>query len=189
LAGARGTCTGHALSGLQSPLWPGFAFAGTLYASATLGGLDPVTATAGGRWPHLHVILASAGLSLLGVAGIAGLLFLAEARQLKAKRPVAPRRPLPSLEALDRVNVIALALGFPLLTLGVVAGMIWTHGLTGRFWDGGAHATWTGIAWGIYGALVVARFSFGWRGRDAAACAAAGFAFLFFAVIGVEALL
>ena len=175
----------ESLAGLVAP----FAFAGTLYASATLGGIDPVAASGSGRWPHLHVILASAGLSLLGVAGIAGLLFLAEARQLKAKRPVAPRRPLPSLEALDRVNVIALALGFPLLTLGVVAGMIWTHGLTGRFWDGGAHATWTGIAWAIYGALVVARFSFGWRGRDAAACAAAGFAFLFFAVIGVEALL
>lgn len=175
----------ESLAGLVAP----FAFVATLYASSALGGVVPAGAVASGRWPHLHVILASAGLSLLGVAGVAGLLFLAEVRQLKAKRPLAPRRPLPSLEALDRVNVIALALGFPLLTLGVVAGMLWSHGLSGRVWDGSTHTTWTGIAWAIYLALVVARFGLGWRGREAAACAAAGFAFLFFAVIGVEALL
>lgn len=173
------------LAGLVAP----FAFAATLYAAATLAGAEPSHEAAAGRWPHLHVILASAGLSLLGVAGVAGLLFLAANRQLKAKRTVSLGRPLPSLEALDRVNVVALALGFPLLTCGVAAGMVWNEALTGRLWDGGAHATWTGIAWAIYLALVVARFGMGWRGREAAACAAAGFAFLLFAVVGVEALL
>lgn len=175
----------ESLAGLVAP----FAFAATLYAASALGGAPPAEAGGDGRWPHLHVILASAGLSLLGVAGVAGVLFLAENRQLKAKRGGSLRRPLPSLEALDRVNVAALALGFPLLTFGVIAGMVWSDALTGRVWDGGAHATWTGIAWMIYLALVLARFAMGWRGREAAACAAAGFAFLLFAVVGVEAIL
>jgi ABC-type uncharacterized transport system permease subunit len=175
----------ESLAGLTAP----FAFAASLYAAATLAGAAPPEPAGAGRWPHLHVILASAGLSLLGVAGVAGVLFLAENRQLKAKRGGSLRRPLPSLEALDRVNVVALALGFPLLTSGVIAGMIWSDALTGRAWDGGAHATWTGIAWAIYLGLVLARFALGWRGRDAAACAAAGFAFLLFAVIGVESIL
>lgn len=174
----------ESLAGLVAP----FAFAATLYAAATLVGAEPAPAGSG-RWPHLHVILASAGLSLLGVAGVAGVLFLAKNRQLKAKRSGSLGRPLPSLEGLDRVNVIALALGFPLLTFGVIAGIVWSHALTGRLWDGSAHATWTGIGWVIYLALVLARFGLGWRGREAAACAAAGFAFLLFAVLGVEALL
>jgi ABC-type uncharacterized transport system permease subunit len=172
------------LAGLVAP----FAFAAVWWAGASLRASAGAPVDAGGRWPHLHVILASAGFSLLGVAGLAGLLFLAEDRTLKAKRPSLLRGRLPSLEALDRVNLLSLALGFPLLTFGVIAGMVWSQGLTGRPWSGGAHATWSAVAWAIYLALVVARFAAGWRGREAAACAAAGFAFLLFAVLGAEAL-
>jgi len=46
---------------------------------------------------------------------------------------------------------------------------------------------WSLIAWAIYLALVIARFVAGRRGREAAACAAVGFAFLLFVVIGVGA--
>ena len=171
----------ESLAGLVAP----FAFLGVFYAGLSLrrvvpGGAEPV-----GGWPHLHVILASAGIALLGVAGLAGLLFLAEDRRLKAKRRAEWVRRLPSLEALDRVNLLSLALGFPLLTCGVVAGMLWTEDMTGRLWAGGAHATWSALAWAVYLALAVARFGIGWRGREAAASAAAGFAFLLFAVVGV----
>jgi ABC-type uncharacterized transport system permease subunit len=138
-----------------------------------------------GSWPHLHVILASAGLGLLGVAGVSGVLFLTSERRLKAKRPPAWGLRLPSLEALDRVNAVALELGFPLLTCAVVSGMLWSRGVDGRLWAGGPHQTWTAVAWAIYVALTVARFAAGWRGREAAASSAAGFAFLLFAVIGL----
>jgi ABC-type uncharacterized transport system permease subunit len=95
---------------------------------------------------------------------------------------------MPSLEALDRVNGVTLATGFPLLTCGVVAGMFWTQSQTGQLLVGGAHAVWSVIAWAIYLALVVARFAASWRGREAAACAAFGFAFLLFVVVGVGAI-
>jgi ABC-type uncharacterized transport system permease subunit len=174
----------ESLAGLTAP----FGFVAVFQAALALAAGREPSGAAAGSWPHLHVILASAGLALLGVAGLAGLLFLAEDRRLKAKRPGAWTRRLPSLEALDRVNVMALALGFPLLTFGVVAGMLWTHGATGHWWPGDAHATWSSIAWAIYLALAVARFGIGWRGREAAASAAAGFAFLLFAVVGVGAI-
>jgi ABC-type uncharacterized transport system permease subunit len=173
-----------ALAALVAP----FAFAAVFFASLSLRRIEPGVAPLDtGSWPHLHVILASAGLAILGVAGLAGLLFLAEDRALKAKPPSLWRRDLPSLEALDRVNALALAGGFPLLTCGVVAGMLWTQGETGLFWVGGAHAIWSMVAWLIYLVLVLARFAGGFRGRDAAASAAVGFAFLLFVVIGVGA--
>jgi ABC-type uncharacterized transport system permease subunit len=164
------------------------AFLAVLFASVALPRLTPAPLADMGSWPHLHVIFASAGLALLGVAGLAGTLFLAEARALKAKRPPAWRLRLPSLEALDRVNAGTLAIGFPLLSAGVIAGMLWTRGETGALWVGGAHASWSILAWAIYAALVVARFGGGFRGREAAACAAAGFAFLLFVVVGVGAM-
>ena len=177
----RGRLEGLAV--LVAPL----AFLSVFYESFTLYANAPAVASEAGSWPHLHVILASAGLALLGVAGLAGALFLAEDRALKAKRAPSLRRGLPSLEALDRVNAVTLAAGFPLLSCGVVAGMLWTQAETGHLFVGGAHAVWSVIAWAIYLALVVARFVAGRRGREAAACAAIGFAFLLFVVIGVGA--
>lgn len=174
-----------ALAALVAP----FAFAAVFYASLALTRIEPgVIPLDAGSWPHLHVIFASAGVALLGVAGLAGALFLAEARAIKAKRPATWRERLPSLEALDRVNAATLAAGFPLLSCGVIAGFFWTQGETGEFWVGGAHAIMSTFAWAIYGVLVIARFGAGWRGREAAASTAAGFAFLLFVVVGVGAL-
>lgn len=143
---------------------------------------------AAGPWPHAHILLASAGFGLLAVAGLAGLFFLVEHRRLKAKRSALQRVRLPSLEALDRVNALALAVGFPLLTLGVATGMIWLSAAFGSMWSGGRHETWSAIAWAIYAGLVGARFLGHQAGRPAAASAIGGFAFLLFAVVGVELL-
>jgi ABC-type transport system involved in cytochrome c biogenesis permease subunit len=140
-----------------------------------------------GSLPHLHVLLGSAGLGLLGVAGIAGLFFLAEHSRLKAKRAVAGKGMLPSLEALDRVNTVSLAIGFPLLTLGLLTGVLWLRSAHGISWQGNSHEIFTVIAWGIYAGLAGARFVGHQGARQAAASAVAGFAFLLFAVIGVGA--
>src|SRR5258705_447644 len=51
-----------------------------------------------GSLPHAHVLLASAGLALLGLAGLAGLSFLVEHWRLKHKRPLASAGAWPSLE-------------------------------------------------------------------------------------------
>ena len=142
-------------------------------------------AEASGSLPHAHVLLASAGLAALGLAGLAGLFFLLEHRALKRRRSLRRRIPLPSLEALDRVNRAALLSGFALLTIGVVTGALWLDARTGDFWSGTLHETWTAIAWAIYLGLVVLRFGGRQGARQAAASALAGFAFLFFAVIGV----
>jgi ABC-type uncharacterized transport system permease subunit len=132
------------------------------------------------------VLLASTGLALLGVACVAGLLFLLIDRSLKRHKRM--RRHWPSLEALDRVNRVALAVGFLLLTLGVATGMLWVESESGRPWTGAPHETWSVLAWAIYGALVAVRFGAHQRGRGAALSAIAAFAFLFFAVIGVSLL-
>ena len=141
-----------------------------------------------GSWPHVHVLLGSAGLGLLGLAGIAGVFFLVEHRRLKAKRYVGGGGVLPSLEALDRVNAIALATGFPLLTLGLMTGVFWLQAVHGVFWLGTSHEVWMVIAWGIYAGLALARFVGHQGARQAAASAVAGFLFLLFAVVGIGAL-
>ncbi len=156
--------------------------------TATLGLPSPASPSFGGSgsWPHFHVLMSSAGLSLLGLAAMSGALFLAEHRRLKSKRSMAKRFPMPSLEALDRTNAVSLALGFLLLTLGVVTGMLWVRSVTGHWWQANVHQALAIAAWAIYALLAGARFASNQGARQAAASAVAGFAFLFFAVIGVE---
>ena len=147
---------------------------------ASFGAVSDSTAAVavGSRWSHLHVILASAGVTTLGVASVAGALFLIEDRSLKRRTPTAfllgYGGRLPSLEALDRVNCVALIVGFPLLTVGAAAGLGWSQVLTGRFGIEGIHGAGAALAWLLYTVLVAGRFGAGWRGRRAAAGAAAG---------------
>ena len=157
----------------------------TVFAGSLRSPGEAAQASISGTWPHAHVLLAAAGLALLGVAGLAGLFYLVEHRRLKAKRPTSRGLRLPSLEALDRVNAIALAVGFPLLTLGVITGMLWLRSATGEFWMASSHEAWTMVAWAIYAGLAGARFAAHQGARQAAASAVAGFAFLAFAVVGV----
>jgi ABC-type transport system involved in cytochrome c biogenesis permease subunit len=175
------------LPGLTAVVGP-IAFLAVFIASERVSRIQPSVGSESGSLPHAHVMLAGAGLALLGVAGVAGVFFLVEHRRLKAKRPLARRFRLPSLEALDRVNRVSLAIGFPLLTLGVLTGMAWLHRTHDLLWGGAGHQTWSAVAWGIYAGLVGARF-FGHQGsRQAAASAVVGFVFLLFAVVGVEIL-
>lgn len=143
-------------------------------------------AVGAGSVPHAHVLLASAGLAMLGLAGIAGVLFLAEHRRLKRRRPGIAGSSLPSLEALDRVNALALAVGLPLLTLGVVTGGLWTWEMKGTAFSGTPHETWCLLAWAVYAVLAALRFGAKLGAKRCAVSAAVGFLFAGFAVLGVE---
>lgn len=163
------------------------AFLAVFVAAMRLG--DGAASVApSGSWPHVHVLLGSAGLGLLGVAGIAGAFFLIEHARLKSKRMWSAGTVLPSLEALDRVNAVSLAAGFPLLTLGLMTGMLWLRAVHGVVWFGTSHEVWTVIAWAIYAGLASARFIGHQGARQAAASAVAGFGFLLFAVVGIGVL-
>ncbi len=173
------------LAGLVVLVAP-LAFLGVVFGFLPVDASVPLPVLAG-RWSHLHVLLSSAGLALLGLAGGAGALLLIEDRWLKAKRPLGSAR-LPSLESLDRAGAVAMAVGFPLLTLGFITGVLWLRGATGEWWTGAPHQVWSALAWFIYVGLSSARF-FAHQGAHAAARSAAlGFSFLIFAVVGVEVL-
>lgn len=170
------------ISALVAGIAPVAAFS-TFFATLQLPHVVPEAYAFGATWPHAHVLLASAGLSFLGIACLAGVAFLFEDRRLKAKRPIPGLR-LPSLEALDRANAAALAAGFPLLTVGVLTGMLWNHAAHGRPFTGNVHETLSLLAWLVYAALVTARFGAYAVARQAALSAVGGFTLLLVAVIG-----
>lgn len=158
---------------------------GTLFGLQRLATPETPSIEASGGLPHLHVVFGSAGLGLLALAFIAGLLFLAEHRRLKAKRSLDALPALPSLEALDRVNVLALAFGFPLLTLSLVTGALWVEGVHGVPWTGSLHEIGATIGWLVYAVLVALRFAAHQGARQCATSAVGGFAVFFAGYVGV----
>ncbi len=86
------------------------------------------------------------------------------------------------------MNAAALALGFTLLTLGVLTGVLWVLESEGRLWPGGLHANATLVAWALYAVIAVLRFGLHESARRTALQSAVGFALLLFAVIGVRVL-
>jgi ABC-type uncharacterized transport system permease subunit len=171
----------HALAVLVAPL----AFLGVFVGGFGLDQASLRDRAGAPAWAHAHVLLASAGFALLGVAGAAGLLYLAQHRSLKRKTRLGGRVLLPPLEALDRVNAFTVSVGFLLLSLALVTGVLWTHATTGALWPRSPHANAALVAWAIYAALVAARFLARQGATQSARSAAAGFAFLVLALAGV----
>jgi ABC-type uncharacterized transport system permease subunit len=141
----------------------------------------------------VHGSLLLAGAVSTCVAFAAGLMYLAQAHRLKTKR--APRFgfALPSLEQSERLNRGAVTLAFPLLTFGLLIGVILSLELGGK--SGGAPLRWTDPKvvsalgmWVVFALLVHARFRPEMRGRGVVWLTIVAFAFLVFTWIGVELL-
>jgi cytochrome c-type biogenesis protein CcsB len=96
---------------------------------------------------------------------------------------------IPQLATLDELNYRSVALGFPLLTLGVILGAFWGHVAWGRYWAWDPKETWAFISWLVYGFFLHFRIAKGWQGRKLAWIGLAGFVCIIFTYWGVNFLL
>jgi len=136
-------------------------------------------------WFVFHTSIATAGVAALAVSFAMSLLFLVKERALKSKRSLRVLEMLPTLEALDRLGFQALLYGFPLLTLGIATGMVYSAEVHNRVWIWGPKEIFPVIAWAVFGGILWARFARGVRGRRSAILAIAGFAFALLTFVGM----
>jgi len=132
------------------------AFGVTLGAFAFYSGVRDLPPNLRSAWLPVHIVLAFLGDAVLALACCVSLVYLVHERQLKEKRVGSIMRRMPSLEALDRLNYRALALGFPLLTLGIITGALWGKHSWGRFWSWDEREVFSLILWVLYAGLLQA---------------------------------
>jgi ABC-type transport system involved in cytochrome c biogenesis permease subunit len=152
-----------------------------LALAVLLLGAAQVAPAAGGRggvgtlWFPVHVGLILAGIGGFAVSFTLSVLFLVVRARLKQKRLHDIGR-LPSLDALDRRNTLAMAVGFVALTAGMAVGGMWAITHPGR--PAGADLTvWATFGlWLWYAAGLHVRLVSGWSGRTAAVFGVGGFA-------------
>jgi len=93
-------------------------------------------------------------------------------------------------ELLDEISYRAVAIGYPIFTLGgLIFAMIWAKEAWGRYWAWDPKETWALIAWLVYSAYLHFRISKGWEGRPAAWLAVLGFGVVLFTLVGVNLLI
>ena len=143
-------------------------------------------------WGTAHGILYLIGAVGSCVGAAAGLMYLAQARRLKRKRPPRFGFVLPSLEQCERVNRAAITVAFPFLTAGLVVGLLLEAAADHA---GRARIGWTdpkvvsGVAmWVVFAILLHARFRPEMRGRRVMLLTIVAFISLALATIGVDLL-
>jgi len=136
-------------------------------------------------WFVFHTTIATMGVAALAVAFAMSLLFLVKERALKEKRSLAVLERLPALESLDRLGFQALLYGFPLLTLGIATGMVYSAAIHDRIWLWGLKEIFPVLAWIVFAIILWARFAGGVRGRRSAILVIAGFALALLTFVGM----
>lgn len=106
----------------------------------------------------LHIIATVASLAAFALAFCCAGLYLIVHHILKSKHGLAWMKRLPPLVTVEQAGFALVALGFPLLTLGILSGIV--RALSGGLGAGWPLDTKTLLAvavWGIYGLYLLAR--------------------------------
>ena len=124
-----------------------------------------------GTWFWTHRVTSFGGLAVFFIAGVAGVMYLIKVRQLRNKHANSNAK-LPSLERLEHFTYLSVSLGFALLTIGCVTGLV--RALTkpdngmGDRWYASPTVVMTFAVWLVYAIVLHAPINPSFRGRRAA---------------------
>ncbi len=113
---------------------------------------------------RVHIALAFIGVTAFAFSTAVSGVFLMQARMLKQKARTELRRRLPPLGVLDNLALRGIVVGFPFYTVALLLGSaqaIRTEHVRGSY-------LLAVVSWAIYGVVLQARLTAGWRGRRAA---------------------
>jgi ABC-type transport system involved in cytochrome c biogenesis permease subunit len=136
-------------------------------------------------WVELHAAIAILATGAFALSFVTGGMYLLQERQLKRRRLSTSFLLLPSIEQLDVINFRLLVLGFAMLTVGMIGGII-SYQIVGHWTV--PKIIWAWVVWGLYAALLVARRVWTLRGRKIATVTMVAFVFMLVTYWGVNLL-
>lgn len=135
----------------------------------------------------LHIGALFCSLALLTLAFAASALFLFIDMRIKSKQNIRGFwQDMPALTVLDKINAAAVAVAFPLYTLGIVSGLIWAKPVFGSTISGDPKEVFSIIVWLLLALLFNNRLTRGWKGRKPAQMAILIFLLCLFSIIVIN---
>nr|UAD84126.1 heme attachment to plastid cytochrome c [Gracilaria changii] len=90
------------------------------------------------------------------------------------------------LQSIDNLSYRIIGLGFPLLTVGIIAGAVWANEAWGSYWSWDPKETWALITWLVFAAYLHSRLNKAWQGKKPAILASVGFVVVWICYLGVN---
>jgi cytochrome c-type biogenesis protein CcsB len=170
-----------------------FPFLIMAYASLNPNEIQPLVPALQSNWLISHVVTCFIGYAAFAVSFGVSFLYLfkvrAEQGPAQSKKGNTFLNYLPAADLLDEVGYKTIAIGFPLLTIGIITGAFWANVAWGTYWSWDPKETWSLIVWLIYAAYLHARITKGWKGKKAALLSIVGFSATIFCYLGVNLVL
>lgn len=162
----------------------------TFFASVVRNSTDTTQGTitnAGATWLFpIHTTLLLFAYAAFFVVFVASVMYLLQERELKLKTFSAIFHRLPSLTTVNEIASNAAGIGLTMLTLGIIAGMLWSSSRDGRLWHNDPKEIFAALTWLLYLLLILYRTTASWRGRRAAWMGVAGFALVLCTFFGAR---
>ena len=141
-------------------------------------------ANAGSPAFRAHFVIAMLAYSLFTLAALHAMLMAIAERQLHSGRLTRPFAYLPPLLTMETLLFRLIGIAFLLLTLTLSSGIVFSETLFGQAFRPDHKTVFAIISWLLFGALLVGRKIWGWRGRVALRWTLAGFTTLVLAYVG-----
>jgi len=109
-----------------------------------------------------------------------------EAKVVSPQNNVSELGKLKLLQSLDNWSYRIIGLGFPFLTIGIIAGGVWANEAWGSYWSWDPKETWALITWLVFATYLHARITKGWEGKKTAILGGLGFFVIWICYLGVN---
>ena len=162
----------------------------TTLTDAFADDIQPLIPALQSNWLAYHVTTCFLGYAAFAVSCGVSIMFLVKnSSPPETNNAGTIGKLLPPIEVLEDLNYKAIAVGFPMLTLGIITGAVWAEYAWGSYWSWDPKETWSLITWFVYATFLHARIARGWRGKRAAILSIIGFLSVLFTYFGVNYLL
>ena len=132
----------------------------------------------------VHLLISLLAYSLFTIAAVHTVLMALAERRLHGHVLSQILGKLPPLLTMEALLFRIITVGFILLTLSILSGVMFSEELFHKPLQFNHKSLFALLSWGIYAALLGGRQIYGWRGRTAILWTLAGFAMLLLAYIG-----
>lgn len=168
------------------PLFAPYMFFLGFIATIWLQAPQRSSLTGGSGWVELHIIVSVLTYAFATLAAIAALGAFLQERSLKRKQPTALTHQLPSVADCEALLVRLLLMAEIVLGLGLASGMATLYGETGKVLAFDHKTILTIASFAVIGALLIAHYKTGIRGRRAARAVLVGYLLLTLGYPGVK---
>lgn len=134
----------------------------------------------------IHTTLLLFAYASFFVVFAASVMYLLQERELKLKTFSRIFHRLPSLTTVDDIGSTAVGVGWILLTLGIVTGMMWSATRDGLLWHNDPKEIFAVLTWLLYLVMIYYRYVAGRRGRRAAWMGVAGWGLVLCTFLGAR---